>query len=114
MSLRAKGYLFDILDTARLIQTSTEGKTLDEYQANIGLRHQVERELTIIGEALARLKALDAPLASKITGSDGYVGLRNVLNHQYPNVDHAAIWKTIQMEIPTLVRESEILLAEEA
>ena len=113
MSLRTRGYLYDILSTARLIQNSTGGKTFDGYQADIGLQHQVERELTIIGEALARIKGLDAQLASRITGSDGYIGLRNILNHQYPNINHARIWTTIESEIPTLIRECELLLSED-
>ncbi len=52
MSPRAKGYLYDIIETARLIQQSTNDKNFDDYEADIGLQHQIERELTIIGEAL--------------------------------------------------------------
>ncbi len=75
MSLRARGYLYDILDTARLIQNSTRDKTFDDYQADIGLC--------------------------------------NVLNHQYPNLDHAKIWRTIESEVPILIRESASLLADD-
>lgn len=113
MSLRAKGYLYDIINIARLIQSSTEDKTFEDYQADIGLQHQIERELTIIGEAIARLKSLDAELAARITGSEGYIGLRNILNHRYPDIDHATIWRAIESEIPTLIRESELLLGED-
>lgn len=113
MSQRAKGYLYDIASTARLIQTSTGDKTIDDYEADIGLQHQIERELTIIGEALSRLKDLDSQRASRITGCDGYIGLRNVLNHQYPDIDHRRIWGTIESEIPILIRESEHLLGED-
>lgn len=67
------------------------GKALADYQADIALRHQVERELTIIGEALARLKGLDPELTAGITGSDGYIGLRNILNHQYPDINPTTI-----------------------
>lgn len=87
MSNRTSGYLYDILGTARLIVNSTSDKTYDDYQADVGLQHQVERELTIIGEALARIKAVDASMADRITGSDGFIGLRNILNHRYPNIN---------------------------
>ena len=109
---RAKGYLHDILDTARLIQTATQAKTLADYQAEIALRHQVERELTIIGEALARLKNHDPRVAAHITGADGYIGLRNILNHQYPDIDQSTIWRTITSEIPLLIRDVSSLLRE--
>lgn len=113
MSSRTKGYLYDILVTGRLIVESTNDKTFDEYQSDVGLQHQIERELTIIGEALARIKAIDESLAARITGCDGFIGLRNILNHQYPNINHETIWRTIQAEIPTLIRESEQLLSED-
>ena len=115
MSPRAtgqQGYLYDIIETARLIQQSTNDKHFDDYEADIGLQHQIERELMIIGEALARLKAIDVQLTARITGSDGYIGLRNILNHQYPNINHGTIWNTIKSEIPILIRESELLLSE--
>ena len=112
MSRRGKGYLHDILDTARLIQTSTQGKTLADYQANIALQHQVERELIIIGEALVRLKNLHPEMAADITGADGYIGLRNVLNHQYPDIDQSAIWRTIESEIPVLISDVDALLSD--
>ncbi len=37
----------------------------------------------------------------------------NILNHQYPNINHGTIWKTIESEIPILIRESELLLSED-
>ena len=113
MSNKTKGYLYDIVDTARLIVSATKGKEFEDYRADIGLQHQIERELTIIGEALARIKAHDASVAASVTGSDGFIGLRNILNHQYPSINHETIWKTIQTEIPTLIRECELLLPED-
>ncbi len=112
MSRRGKGYLHDIPQTARLIQTSTQGKTVCDYQTDIALQHQIERELIIIGEALVRLKNLDAAMSADITGADGYIGLRNILNHQYPDIDQSAIWRTIESEIPLLIRDVSSLLSE--
>ena len=113
MQPRARRYLLDILETSRLILESTSEQALTDYEADIRLRHQIERELTIIGEALARLENLDSSLASKITDYNGYIGLRNILNHQYPDVEDAIVWTTIESEIPTLIRECELLLAED-
>ena len=110
MSRRAKGYLHDILETALLIQDATQDRTLTDYEADIALRHQVERELTIVGEALARLKGLDPALTDEVTGSDGYIGLRNILNHQYPDIDPTTIWQTIELEIPVLIAEVRSML----
>ncbi len=113
MGRRSRRYLRDIVETARLIRDSTESKTIVDYQTEIRLRHQVERELTIIGEAMARLEDVDMDVVGRISDYKGYIGLRNVLNHQYPDIDQATIWRTITIEIPLLMREVESLLAED-
>lgn len=112
MRPRSRSYLRDALENAVRIIESVSGKSLDDYEAEIRLRHQVEREFMIIGEALDRLDKLEPQLAARITDVRGYIGLRNVLNHGYPDVDHPTMWRTIEIELPILVRELETLLAE--
>ena len=112
MDPRPRRYIRDIVETASLMQESTGGKTLADYQADIRLRHQIERELTIIGEAIARLAQVDRSVAIQVSDYDGYIGLRNVLNHQYPDIDHATIWRTIEFEISILIQGIKSLLAE--
>jgi uncharacterized protein with HEPN domain len=107
---RTRRYLQDIIETAKLIQESTAEKTFNNYEADIRLRHEIERELMIVGEALARLENLDSSLANKITDYNGYIGLRNILNHRYPDIEDALVWRTIESEIPILIREYELLL----
>ena len=42
----------------------------------------------IIGEALDRLDQLEPALSVEVTDYRGYIGLRNILNHGYPDVDN--------------------------
>ena len=113
MGRRTRRYLRDIIETARLIRGSTEEMTIVDYETDIRLRHQIERELTIIGEAMSRLEDVDMDVVEQLSDYKGYIGLRNVLNHQYPDIDQATIWRTITIEIPVLIREVESLLAED-
>ena len=112
MKPRSRSYLRDALENAVRIIDSVSGRSLRDYEDDIRLRHQIEREFMIIGEALDRLDKLEPQLAVRITDFRGYIGLRNVLNHGYPDVDHPTMWRTIKAELPTLVRELEDLLAE--
>lgn len=112
MRPRSRSYLRDALENAAIIIDSVTDKSLRDNEANIRLRHQVEREFMIIGEAIERLDKLEPQLAARITDFRGYVGLRNVLNHGYPDVDHPTMWRTIKVELPILVRELTELLSE--
>lgn len=112
MRPRSRSYLRDALENAAVIIDSVTDRSLRDYEANIRLRHQVEREFMIFGEAIDRLDKVEPQLAARITDFRGYVGLRNVLNHGYPDVDHPTMWRTIKVELPILVRELTELLSE--
>ncbi len=45
-------HLLDIAKAARLILVFTEGRTLEDYQADDLLRSGVERQFMIVGEAM--------------------------------------------------------------
>ncbi len=112
MNPRSRSYLRDARDNGTLILNSVAQRTLADYESDVRLRHQVEREFMIIGEALDRLDRLEPELAARITDFRGYIGLRNVLNHGYSDVDHPTMWRTIEIELPILIREIDGLLAE--
>ena len=54
----------------------------------------------IIGEALDRLDQLQPALSVEVTDYRGYIGLRNILNHGYPDIDNPTMWRTIEIELP--------------
>ncbi|MBI4083101.1 MAG: DUF86 domain-containing protein [Candidatus Lambdaproteobacteria bacterium] len=64
--------LEDILEAGNAIQAYTAGRTEADYLANPMLRDAVERRFEIIGEALRRLRELDAATFARISdaGSD--------------------------------------------
>ena len=112
MQLRAESYLRDVHDNALLIRRSAAGKTLADYEGDVRLRHQIEREFMIIGEALVRFARMEPALAERIADYRGYIGLRNILNHRYPEIHQPTMWDTIEIEIPLLIQEVEQLLDE--
>ena len=68
--------------------------------------------LMIIGEALNQLSSRDSALFERISDARGYVGQRNVLIHQYTEIDWDKVWQTATVEAPLLLQEVEALIAE--
>lgn len=100
---RDAAYLWDILQAATKTIRAVQGKSLDDYLADEDLRLIVERRIEIIGEAARRVSEAfraahpDIPWRSMI-------GQRNVMAHQYDEIDHERIWNVISVGLSRLVR----------
>ena len=57
MRIESKKYLYDIARAAKLALGFVADKSFADYNADIMLRSAVERQLEIVGEALAQLVA---------------------------------------------------------
>lgn len=68
------------------------------------LRSAVERQLTIIGEAVTQLARLDPSVAELMPDRRAIIGLRNILVHAYGRVDHEVIADIVVRDVPELAR----------
>ena len=91
--------------------SSPDGRRL-EYLADDLLHSAVERQFEIIGEALARLRRLDPPLAERIPAASAAIAMRNHLIHGYDVVLGRTVWSTISEDLPSLVDTLSALLRE--
>ena len=112
MRLEAKKCLYDIQQAADLLVQFTAGKTFSDYQREPMLRFAVERGLTIIGEALAKLTKLDAAISARISDHRSIIAFRNILIHAYAEVDDRIVWDIVETELPVLRKEASDLLRE--
>jgi uncharacterized protein with HEPN domain len=103
-------YLYDIQQAAMLIARFADGRTFDEYLADVMLRSAVERQFEIIGEAMTQMARLDAPLAAHITGYRDIIAFRNLLIHGYASVNHRLVWGVVETDLPVLRQEVDELL----
>lgn len=87
MQADADKYVWDAKEAARRIPRFAAGRTVDEYRADDLLRSAIERQFTVLGEALARLRQVDAATAARITDLPRAVARRNVLVHGYAEID---------------------------
>ena len=105
-------YLQDILDAAQLVIRFTRGKAFTDYESDILTRSAVERQLTVLCEAMTQLDVHYGPVAVEITDHKPIIGMRIVLVHRYADLDNRRVWDTIESKLPTLIQEVEALLAE--
>ena len=70
----------------------------------------VERKFEIIGEAINRIKRLDASLVEAIPGYERIIGFRNIISHGYDIIDSEIVWNAIQEHLPTLISRVDALL----
>lgn len=82
-----RAYLWDAIEASNHALRFVTDKTRDDYADDVLLRSGVERQLSIVGEALNQLGHVDPDLASRIAELRSVVGFRNVLVHGYREVD---------------------------
>jgi uncharacterized protein with HEPN domain len=92
---RDASYLWDMLEAARQVIGFTHGVSLAEY-SETPMRHlAVERAIQIIGEAANRVSLSFQQIHPEIPWRK-IVAQRNVLVHEYGDVEHALIWTSFR------------------
>ena len=106
----ARAYLADILESCDAIVLATGGLDLDAYRANRLVRSSVERELTIIGEAVAALSHAVPEVFASITKARRIVDFRNQLTHEYSSINDTLVWGIVDRDVPVLRAECAALM----
>ncbi len=107
-----EAYLWDIADSCRAILEFVHGCDLSDYKRNRMLRRAIERELSIVGEAVGQATRHFPDLEASIGPARQIVGFRNRIVHGYAEVDTEVVWAIVQNEVPHLLEKSESLLEE--
>jgi uncharacterized protein with HEPN domain len=110
MRLEALKYLYDIQQACRLLVAFIAGKTFADYLSEALLRSGVERQLTIVGEALNRLTKIEPTVVSTVTDARQIIALRNILVHGYDIIRNEVVWGILESDLPTLTRQVDTLL----
>lgn len=113
MRIESKKYLYDIASAAKLALGFIASKTFADYSADPMLRSAVERQLEIVGEALAQLARTDPAAASQIGEHQRIIAFRNILIHGYSEIDHRIVWNVLELKLPVVLRQASNLLGAE-
>jgi uncharacterized protein with HEPN domain len=106
---RDAAYLWDMLSAARKVVASLEGLRLSDYAANEDLRLTVERRIEIIGEAARRVSLSFRGEHPEIPWKP-MMAQRNVLAHEYDEIDNERIWHVAVERLPQLIKQLQPLL----
>lgn len=94
--------LWDICHAADAVAAFTRDKGLAEYKEDSFLRSAVERQLIILGEAVAQLSKLAPELADRIPERGSIIAFRNLLIHGYATVVDEIVWEVVEDDLPAL------------
>ena len=99
-----KERLKHILKAAQEIELFVQDKTFIDFKSDRLLQRGVEKDLEIIGEAANKLSNEVRDEFSQIPWK-AIVGMRNILVHVYFELDLGTVWKTVQEDIPFLLKK---------
>ncbi len=86
------------------------GLERDQFAQNQLIQDAVLRNIELIGEAAARIPS-EVRLAHSEIAWREIVAMRNQLIHGYLGVDLDVVWDVVQVELPLLITQLEIVLA---
>jgi uncharacterized protein with HEPN domain len=109
---RDSATILDLLEHARRVVRFVDGFDREAFLQDEKTQAATLHELLIIGEAVKRLSpAFRREHTSVLWRS--IAGMRDILIHQYDNVDLNEVWKTIDRSIPALLQSLEPLAPQE-
>ncbi len=105
MTEQGRKYLSDIIQAIDLIEDFTQSiSSYNEYILDLKTQSAVERQLSIIGEAVNKFDTLHPEIS--LQHARKIVGFRNRLIHAYDAVDSSMIWVIIKKYIIPLKVEA--------
>ncbi len=97
-------YLRDMHENALKALKFTDGLTWETFEADEQVQYAVVRALEIVGEAA---KKVPDDIREKYPHIPwrAISGMRDKLIHDYFGVDWAVVWKTVEKELPPLIKQ---------
>jgi uncharacterized protein with HEPN domain len=102
-------HLWDMLDAAKSAVRFVADKTLKEFLADEVLQAALERKIEIIGEA-ARRVSQDFKDSHQAVPWRRIIAQRNVIIHEYGEIDQNLIWNVTKENLPELISILERLV----
>lgn len=107
---RDQAYLLDILKAAELAMAYVKGVSEERFIADTQLQDSVIRRIEILGEAARRVSPETQMAHSNIPWRE-MIGMRNMMIHDYDDVDLHVVWQTVRQDLPRLIAEIKPLVS---
>lgn len=95
-------FLLDILEAAKLAISYVGEKPKEDFLKDSQCQDAVIRRLEIIGEASRRISEETQADFPDLPWSE-MIGMRNLMIHEYDDVDLGIVWKTVKSNLPKLI-----------
>ncbi|MDR3627063.1 MAG: DUF86 domain-containing protein [Ignavibacteriaceae bacterium] len=106
---RDPAYFLDILESAKMAVNYLLNVSLEEFLGNYLIQDAVIRRIEIIGEASARVSQESKKKYSHLPWKE-MKGMRNLLIHEYDDINLDEVWNTVKNELPGLIKQIEELI----
>ena len=106
---RDREFLLDILEAARLARSYLAGISKAQFLGDVQRQDAVIRRLEIVGEAARRISPETRAVLPGLPWKP-MIGMRNVMIHEYDDVDLETVWNTAENDIPRIIETIEPLL----
>ena len=107
---RDNEYLTDILEACKLVISYTFKMSKDEFLDDLKCQDAVIRRFEIIGEAARRISDEIKSEYHELPWHE-MTGMRNMMIHEYDDVDMVIVWETVQRDIPSLISAIERIIS---
>lgn len=109
---RDAAHLWDMRRFARETQEIVRRVKFDQLERDSIRRFALERTLELVGEAAKRVSTKFQKQHPAIDWR-GLIGQRNVIAHDYGEIDHRRLYDAARMKIPSLVAELDRILGDD-
>jgi len=106
---RNYAYLWDMLQAASELKEMNLNVNYEGFIDDLKLMRATERSLEIIGEAARRLSDEFTASQPEINWR-AMIGQRNIIAHEYGQIDYEVLYRTVTDDIPLLIQQLEQIL----
>lgn len=106
---RDDAYLGDMLDAARLAMEYLQGRQRSDFLADTLLQDAVIRRLALLGEAARRVSVQTREKHPDLPWRE-MVDMRNLIIHEYDDIDFDIVWRTATTDLPALITMLEPII----
>lgn len=101
---------YHMLDCSKTILKFAEQRDRQDLDTDRFFASAIMREFEVLGEAASAI-SMETRAQFALIPWKAVVGMRNPLIHEYFDIDHDIVWKTIQIAVPDLIPMVEQAIA---